>query len=220
MSGGVFVVAGFAHMHVVFGHVFHILRLLFVAKRVPAPFGGLLELVFQPHETVGARHGRGQQAGQFVQCPFLAHVGCIEDGVILDKLVPRADDADGVAVGKVDGDLVSRLGSNAVMHPNWWSLYACQSGSMRVTVLRMSRVFILSVPVLRRDDNPAVRQWVDGAGFVRHQSALHIFGLDDLRVTVAEFDLFAQPVFVGVVEEFVDGILFGGVVVELDGEGA
>ena len=96
-------------MHVVFGHVFHILRLLFVAKRVPAPFGGLVELVFQPHETVGAWHGRSQQAGQFVQCLLLAHVGCIEDGVILDKLVLRADDADGVAVGKVDGNLVSRL---------------------------------------------------------------------------------------------------------------
>ena len=46
MSGGVFVVAGFAHMHVVFGHVFHILRLLFVAKRVPAPFGVLSNLSF------------------------------------------------------------------------------------------------------------------------------------------------------------------------------
>lgn len=184
-------------MHVVFGHVFHILRLLFVAKRVPAPFGGLLELVFQPHETVGAWHGRSQQAGQFVQCLLLAHVGCIEDGVILDKLVPRADDADGVAVGKVDGDLVSRLRANAVMRPNWWSLYTCQPGSMRVTVMRMSRVFISSVPVLRRDDNPAVPlesvEYIfrDLFHSVRHESVLHIFGLDDLCVTVAEFDLFA-----------------------------
>ena len=160
-------------MHVVFGHVFHILRLLFVAKRVPAPFGGPVELVFQPHEPVGARHGRGQQAGQLAQCLLLAHVGCIEDGVILDKLVlklvPRADDADGVSVGKVDGNLVSRLGSHAVMRPNWWSLYTCQPVSVRVTVMRMSRVFISSVPFLRGDDNPAVRQRVYVAGFVRFQ---------------------------------------------------
>lgn len=70
-------------------------------------------------------------------------------------------------------------------------------GSMRVTVLRMSRVFISSVPVLRRDDNPAVPiesvEYIfrDLFHSVRHESVLHIFGLDDLCVTVAEFDLFA-----------------------------
>ena len=70
-------------MHVPFGHIIGVLRHLFVANRVPPPFSGLVELVFQPHEPVGARHGRGQQTGQFCQCLFLTHVGRIEDGVIL-----------------------------------------------------------------------------------------------------------------------------------------
>ena len=60
-------------------------------------------------------------------------------------------------------------GSHAVMRPNWWSLYTCQPVSVRVTVMRMSRVFISSVPFLRGDDNPAVRQRVYVAGFVRFQ---------------------------------------------------